>query len=118
MHRFININELWIYYYDSELKPDSSATKRVCVQKSVKRGFWDDKKVFVDYPQIGKTVNFNFDCNLLNQLDANICEERPALKKIIFQDNGHAQKAIAKINKLKYKLNIQTSNLVTSFSPL
>lgn len=73
--------------------------------------FWDAKGIlFVDYLQTGKTINSDYYCILLDQLDAKIHEKRPGLqkKKIIFhQDNAPAhtaQKTIAKISELKYEL--------------
>jgi len=96
-------------------EPGISAPKRVRVQKSAKKVlvsvFWNAKGIlFVDYFQIGKTINSDYYCNLLDQLDVKIREKRPGLqkKKIIFhQDNAPshtAQKTIAKISELKYEL--------------
>lgn len=119
IRRFIT----WVYHHDPESKqeakewcePGSSAPKRVRVQKSAKKVlasvFWDAKGIlFIDYLQTGKTINSDYYCNLLNQLDEKIRERRPGLqkKKIIFhQDNAPAhtaQKTIAKITELKYEL--------------
>lgn len=123
IRRFITMDETWVYHHDPESKqeakewcePGSSAPKRVRVQKSAKKVlasvFWDAKGIlFIDYLQTGKTINSDYYCNLLNQLDEKIRERRPGLqkKKIIFhQDNAPArtaQKTIAKITELKYEL--------------
>ena len=93
----------------------TSAPKRVRVQKSARKVlasvFWDAKGILlVDYLQTGKTINSEYYCNLLDQLDAKIREKRPGLqkKKIHFhQDNAPAhtaQKTITKITELKYEL--------------
>lgn len=123
VRRFITMDETWVYHHDPESKqeakewyePGSSAPKRVRVQKSAKKVlasvFWNAKGIlFVDYLQTGKTINSDYYCNLLDQLDAKNREKRPGLqkKKIIFhQDNAPAhtaQKTIAKISELKYEL--------------
>lgn len=123
VRRFITVDETWVYHHDPESKqeakewcePGTSAPKRVRVQKSAKKVlasvFWDAKGIlFVDYLQTGKTINADYYCNLLDQLDVKIREKRPGLqkKKIIFhQDNAPshtAQKTIAKISELKYEL--------------
>ena len=61
-------------------EPGSSAPKRVRAQKSAKKVlasvFWDAKGIlFVDYLQIGKTINSDYYWNLLGQLDAKIREK-------------------------------------------
>ena len=73
--------------------------------------FWDFKGILlIDYLQKGKTINSEYYCNLLDQLNVQIREKRPGLqrKKIIFhQDNAPAHKSVltmAKINELKYDL--------------
>ena len=64
----------------------------------------------MDYLQTGKTINSEYYCNLLDQLDSKIREKRHGLqkKKILFhQDNAPAhtaQKPITKITELKYEL--------------
>ena len=74
--------------------------------------FWDFKGILlIDYLQKCKTINSEYYCNLLDQLNVQIREKRPGLqrKKIIFhQDNEPAHKsvlAMAKINELKYELH-------------
>lgn len=123
LRRFITMDETWVYHHDPETKqeakewcePGTSASKRVRVQKSAKKVlasvFWDAKGILlVDYLQTGKTINSEYYCNLLDQLDVKIREKRPGLqrKKIIFhQDNAPAhtaQKTIAKISELRYEL--------------
>ena len=56
--------------------------------------FWDAKGVLlIDYLEKGKTINSEYYCNLLDQLDKNIREKRPGLQKktIIFhQDNARS----------------------------
>lgn len=123
IRRFITMDETWVYHHDPESKqeakewcePGTSAPKRVRVQKSAKKVmasvFWDAKGILlVDYLQTGKTINSEYYCNLLDQLDAKIREKRPGLqkKKVIFhQDNAPAHKSkktIAKISELKYEL--------------
>jgi len=96
--RFITMDETWVYH-DPESKqetkewtePGTSAPKRIRVQKSAKKVmasvFWDAKGILlVDYLQTGKTINTEYYCNLLHQLDAKIREKRPGLqkKKIFF----------------------------------
>ena len=62
VHRFITMDETWVYHHDPESKqeakewcePGCSASKRVCVRKSAKKVlasvFWDAKGIlFVDY---------------------------------------------------------------------
>ena len=68
------------------LKSERSAKK---IMASI---FWDAKGVLlIDYLEKGKTINSEYYCNLLDQLDKNIREKRPGLQKktIIFhQDNA------------------------------
>ena len=123
VRRFITMDEIWVYHYDPESKqeakewcePGTLAPKRVRVQKSAKKVlasvFWDAKGIlFVDYLQSGKTINSDYYCNLLDQLDVKINEKRPGLqkKKIIFHQNNApshtTQKTITKISALKYEL--------------
>ena len=63
----------------------------------------------VDYLQKGKTINSEYYCSLLDQLDEEIREKKTGLKKkkIIFhQDNAPAHKNVltmAKFKELKYE---------------
>ena len=73
--------------------------------------FWDAKGILlIDYLQKGKTINSEYYCSLLNQLDEKIREKRPGLqhKQIIFhQNNSPAHKGVeimTKFNELKYEL--------------
>ena len=44
--------------------------------------FWDAKGVLlIDYLEKGKTINSEYYCNLLDQLDKNIREKRPGLQR-------------------------------------
>ena len=63
----------------------------------------------IDYLEKGKTINSEYYCNLLDQLDKNIREKRPGLQKktIIFhQDNARVHTSfltMVKLNELKYE---------------
>lgn len=123
LRRFITMDETWVYHHDPDSKqeakewcePGCSAPKRVRVQKSAKKVlasvFWDAKGILlVDYLQTGQTINSDYYCNLLDQVESKIREKRPGLqkKKIIFHcDNAPAhtaQKTIGKISELNYEL--------------
>ncbi|CAK9819145.1 Mariner Mos1 transposase [Anthophora quadrimaculata] len=121
--RFTTIDKNWIHHYTPEQKEQSkqwieasgSAPKKAKMVPSAGKVmatvFWNCKGVLlIDYLQKDKTINSEYYCNLLDQLDAKIREKRPALKKkrIIFhQNNGRAHTsvlAMAKFNELKYEL--------------
>ena len=123
VRRFITMDETWVYHHDPKSKqeakewcePGASAPKRVRVQKSAKKVmasvFWDAKGILlVDYLQTGKTINSEYYCNLLDQLNGKIREKRPGLqkKKILFhQDNAPCHKSIltmSKIHELQFEL--------------
>ena len=122
VRRFITMDETWIYHHDPKLKQErlqwieagSSAPKQVKSERSAKKImasiFWDAKGVLlIDYLEKGKTINSEYYCNLLDQLDKNIREKRPGLqKKIIFhQDNARVHTSfltMVKLNELKYEL--------------
>lgn len=62
----------------------------------------------IDYLQKGKTINFECNCNILDQLYAKIQGEIFALKKqnIFHQGNAHVHTSdliMAKFKKLKYE---------------
>ncbi|XP_059224868.1 histone-lysine N-methyltransferase SETMAR-like [Stomoxys calcitrans] len=94
--------------------------KAKAIQSAVKvvaTFFWVFKGILMlDYLQKGKTINSEYYCNLLDQLNVQIREKRPGLqhKKIVFhQDNAPAHKSVltmAKINELKYELLDHPSN--------
>ncbi|KFM79731.1 Mariner Mos1 transposase, partial [Stegodyphus mimosarum] len=102
------MDETWVYHHDPDFGGETSSCAKP--KKLLASVFWDAKGIlFIDYLQTGKTINSDYYCNLLNQLDEKIRERRPGLqKKIIFrQDNAPAhtaQKTIAKITELKYEL--------------
>lgn len=121
--RFITVDETWIHHYTPETKEQSkqwteaggSAPKKAKTIQSAGKVmatvFWDFKGILlIDYLQKGKTINSEYYCNILDQLNVKIREKRPGLqhKKIIFhQDNAPAHKSVltmAKINELKYEL--------------
>ena len=123
VRRFITMDETWIYHHDPKLKQErlqwieagSSAPKQVKSERSAKKImasiFWDAKGVLlIDYLEKGKTINSEYYCNLLDQLDKNIREKRPGLQKktIIFhQDNARVHTSfltMVKLNELKYEL--------------
>lgn len=123
VRRFITMDETWIYHHDPKLKQERlqwteagcSAPKQTKHERSAKKVlasvFWDAKGILlIDYLEKGKTINSEYYCNLLDQLDAKIHEKRPGLqhKKIIFhQDNAPAHKSVlsmSKFNELKYEL--------------
>ena len=123
VRRFITMDETWIYHHDPKLKQErlqwieagSSAPKQVKSERSAKKImasiFWDAKGVLlIDYLEKGKTINSEYYCNLLDQLDKNIREKRPGLQKktIIFhQDNARVHTGfltMVKLNELKYEL--------------
>ena len=111
------MDETWIYHHDPKLKQErlqwieagSSAPKQVKSERSAKKimaFFWDAKGVLlIDY-----SINSEYYCNLLDQLDKNIREKRPGLQKktIIFhQDNARVHTSfltMVKLNELKYEL--------------
>ena len=123
VRRFITMDETWIYHHDPKLKQErlqwieagSSAPKQVKSERSAKKImasiFWDAKGVLlIDYLEKGKTINSEYYCNLLDQLDKNIREKRSGLQKktIIFhQDNARVHTSfltMVKLNELKYEL--------------
>lgn len=123
VRRFITMDETWIYHHDPKLKQERlqwteagcSAPKQTKHERSAKKVmasvFWDAKGILlIDYLEKGKTINSEYYCNLLDQLDLKIREKRPGLqhKKIIFhQDNARVHKSVltmAKFNELKYEL--------------
>ena len=118
MRRFITMDETWIYHETETLQwieAGSSAPKQVKSERSAKKImasiFWDAKGVLlIDYLEKGKTINSEYYCNLLDQLDKNIREKRPGLQKktIIFhQDNARVHTSfltMVKLNELKYEL--------------
>lgn len=123
IRRFITMDETWIFHHDPKLKQERlqwtqagcSAPKQVKNTRSAKKVmasvFWDAHGVLlIDYLETGRTINSEYYCNLLHQLDAKIREKRPGLakKKIIYlQDNAPAHKSVltmAKFNELKYEL--------------
>jgi len=123
VRRFVTMDETWIYHHDPKLKQERlqwteagcSAPKQVKSERSAKKVmasvFWDAKGILlIDYLEKGKTINSEYYCNLLDQLNEKIREKRPGLqhKKIIFhQDNAPAHKSVltmAKFNELKYEL--------------
>lgn len=97
--RFITMGETWIYHHDPKLKQEQlqwteagcSAPKQVKHTRSARKVmalvFWDAKGILlIDYLEKGKTINSEYYCNLLDQLDEKIREKRPGLqkKKIIY----------------------------------
>ena len=85
------MDETWIYHHDSRFNHVYSGLKQVKSQRSAKKVmlpvFWDAKGILlIDYLQKGKTINSEYYCSLLDQLDEKIREKRPGLqhKKIIF----------------------------------
>ena len=88
------------------IEAGSSAPKQVKSERSAKKimasSFWDAKGVLlIDYLEKGKTINSEYYCNLLDQLDKNIREKRPGLQKktIIFhQDNVSLLNILFKIS--------------------
>ena len=94
VRRFITMDETWIYHHDPKLKQErlqwieagSSAPKQVKSERSAKKImasiFWDAKGVLlIDYLEKGKTINSEYYCNLLDQLDKNIREKRPVYRR-------------------------------------
>ena len=86
------MDETWIYHHDPKLKQErlqwieagSSAPKQVKSERSAKKImasiFWDAKGVLlIDYLEKGKTINSEYYCNLLDQLDKNIREDQTLL---------------------------------------
>ena len=80
LHRFITMDETWIYHYDPKLKQEClqwteagcSAPKQVKSQQSAKKVtayvFWYEKGILlIDYLQKGKTINSENYCSLLDQ---------------------------------------------------
>lgn len=99
VRRFITMDETWIYHHDPKLKqerlqwtePGCSAPKQVKSQRSAKKVmasvFWDAKGILlIDYLEKGKTINSEYYCQLLDQLDAKVREKRPGLNNKINQD--------------------------------
>ena len=94
LRRFITMDETWIYHHDPKLKQERlqwteagcSAPKQVKSQRSAKKVmasvFWDAKGILlIDYLQKGKTINSEYYCRLLDQLDEKIRVKRLGLKK-------------------------------------
>ena len=89
------------------------APKQVKSQQSAKKVmasvFWDEIGILlIDYLQKGKTINSEYYCSLLDQLDEKIHKKRPGLqlKKITFhQDNAPVHNGVftmTKFSKLRY----------------
>ena len=92
-----------------------SVPKKVKSRRSAKKVmasvFWDAEGILlIDYLKKCKTINSEYYCQLLDQLNVKICGKRLGLskKKIIFhQDNAPAHRSgltMAKLNELKYEL--------------
>ena len=94
VRRFSTMDETWVYQHDPESKqeakelcePGCSASKRVRFRKSTKKimasVFRDAKEIlFVDYLQAGKTINFEYYCNIFDQL-----KEKNSWKKTRFAE--------------------------------
>jgi len=94
VHRFITMDETWIYHYTPELKQQSkqwteagcSAPKKTrsvpSAGKVMALVFWDAEGIlFIDYLEKGKTVTREYYSNLLTRLDVKICEKRLELQK-------------------------------------
>ena len=123
VRRFITMYETWIYHHDPKLKQERlqwteagcSAPKKVKSGRSAKKVmasvFWDAKGILlIDYLKKGKTINSEYYCQLLDQLNVKIREKIPGLskKKITFyQDNAPALTSdltMVKLNELKYEM--------------
>lgn len=113
------MDETWIHHYTPESKeqskqwvePGGSAPKKAKRVKVMASVFWDAHGILlIDYLPKGKTINGEYYSNLLDQLDRNIREQRPAMakKKVIFhQDNAPCHKsviAMGKLHDLKYEI--------------
>ena len=123
LRRFITVDETWIHHFTPETKEQSnqwteaggSAPKKAKTVQSAGKVmtsvFWDYKGILlIDSLQKGKTINSEYYCNLLDQLNLKIREKRPGLqqkKNIFHQDNAPCHKSVltmAKFNEFKYEL--------------
>ena len=100
LRHFITMGETCFYNHNPKLKrlqwteASCSAPKQEKSQRSAKKVmasvFWDAKEILLaNYLQKSKTINSEYYCSLLDQLDENIGEKRPGLqhKKIIFHQD-------------------------------
>ena len=116
LHRYVTMDETWIYHYTSKTKGSSvewaaageSRPKRPKTQqwagKVMASVFWDAHVIlFIDYPEEGKTINSDYYIALLDRLSAEIKKKRPHMekKKVLFhQDNAPCHKFMKTMVKL------------------
>jgi histone-lysine N-methyltransferase SETMAR len=116
-HRFITMDETWIYHHTPESKQQSKQwTEAGCsapnktrlvpsAGKVMASVFWDAEGIlFIDCLEKGKTITGECYSNLLTRLDEKICEKRLSLqkKKIIFyQDSAPVHKSVVAMGKLR-----------------
>lgn len=121
--RVITVDETWIHHYTPETKnqskqwvePGGSAPKKAKTVKSADKVmatvFWDSQGIIlIDYLEKGKTITGQYYAALLDQLNDNIKEKRPHLKKkkvLFLQDNAPVHTstiAMAKFHELRFEL--------------
>jgi len=92
--RFITVDETWTHHFSPETKEQSKqwteaggnapkmAKQFNRLVRSWQRFFWDYKGILlIDCLQKGKTINSEYYCNLLDQLNLKIREKQPDIQK-------------------------------------
>ena len=116
LHRFITMDETWVYHVTPETKEQSkqwnrreeSASKKAKAVPSTGKVtaliFWYACGIiFIDYLQKGETINGEYYANILQRLSDEIQKKRPYLvnKKVLFHpDNARVHTSVMTMAKI------------------
>lgn len=116
MHRYITMDETWMYYYTSEWREDcASRPKRPRTQQSAGKVmasvFWDTHGILlIDFLKKGQTMDSDYYVAVLDRLDNAIQQKRPHTantKHLFHQDNAPIHKSMkskVKLNHVRFEL--------------